>query len=461
MKKLGLLMVLIIALFNYWQHGHAEPQAVADKPFAALLKIQGGIGPASQDYFERNLQKAVKEGASVAVLQLDTPGGLASAMRGIIKAILSSPIPVLTYVSPSGAHAASAGTYILYASHVAAMAPGTNLGAATPVAIGGNGSDQGDSDRQKSDKKNQDKQKKPSAMESKALNDAKAYIRSLAELRGRNVQWAERAVTHAESLTAQEALKKKVINLIAGNVQELLSKADGLKVQVQQQMQTIQSSQLATRIFKADWRSEFLSVITDPSIAYMLLLAGVYGLIFEFSNPGLIAPGVIGGICLLVGLYALQLLPINYAGLGLMGLGLALMVAEAFMPSFGIVGIGGLIAFAIGSIMLLRTDAVGFTLPLQIILGVTISTGLFFLLMVQLVWRGQRQPVVSGTQTLIGKIGVISVDERDTLVRINGEYWRAEADFPLESGQRVVVESVSGLVLTVAQCPTENGSDQH
>lgn len=430
-------LLLIILSFVIWSFAYTA-DAQKTKPFAALLKIQGEIGPATQDYFKHNLNKAITENARLIILQIDTPGGLSTSMRGIIKNILASPIPIIAYVAPSGARAASAGTYILYASHIAAMAPGTNLGAATPVQMGGNSTPL----HQKT------KNSKPD-IETKTTNDARAYIRSLAQLRGRNEAWAERAVTEAASLSAQEALKMNVINFMAADIPELLQKINGMKIQVNKQIQSIDSKDLPVKFFKPGWRTQFLSIITNPSIAYVLLLVGFYGLVFEFSNPGMIAPGVIGGICLFVGMYALQLLPINYAGLALIVLGLSLLIAEIFMPTVGILGIGGIISFAIGSIMLMKTDAIGFTLPLQLILGVTITTGLFFLLMIQLAWRGRQKPIVSGTITLVGKAGVIIKEKRNTWVKIDGEYWKAQSTLPLHDGQPVIVKSVSGLALTV------------
>lgn len=458
MRRLWIGLVLLLTGLLGWQLLSVAADKMPPKPFAAWLHIQGAIGPATQDYFQRNLDKAVQQGAKLVVLQMDTPGGLSASMRGIIKSILASPVPVLTFVAPSGARAASAGTYILYASHVAAMAPGTNLGAATPVQLGG-GAPGGDQDKPKDAKKDKKAAKKaPStAAKAKAVNDARAYIRSLAQLRKRNVQWAEQAVLKAESLSAKEALAKNVIDLIAADVPDLLQQAQGRQVLVGKTKQRIDSQGLELRTYAADWRTEFLSIITNPSVAYVLLLVGIYGLFFEFANPGFIVPGVIGGISLLIGLYALQLLPINYAGLALMLLGLALLVAEAFVPSFGILGIGGLVAFAIGSIMLMRTDMEGFSLPIQLILGVTVATGLFFLLLLQLIWRGQRRPVVSGLDYLTGKKGTMVIEKDKQWVKIEGEYWRAVADCPLRDGQQVVVKSISGLTVSVIPAGNPQG----
>lgn len=436
-KGLGLLSI-IAAIFLMCASGQAETN---QKNKAVLLTVKSAIGPATQDYLERGFKKAEKNNASLIILQLDTPGGLSESMRGIIRAILASPIPVVTYVAPSGARAASAGTYILYASPVAAMAPGTNLGAATPVSIGGPGSgDKGD-DKKKSDKK--------TASEKKAINDARAYIRGLAQLRGRNVAWAEKAVVEGESLSAQEALKLNVIDVIAKDIPTLLKKINGKTVLVNNQKATIQSSNLIITKIEPNWRSRFLSVITNPSVAYILLMIGFYGLLFEFINPGFVIPGVAGGICLLVALYALQLLPISYAGLGLIVLGLAFVVAEAFLPSFGALGIGGIIAFVIGSVLLVRTDEVGFQIPWGLIAGVAASSLLFCLGVLQFVLRSRRRPIVSGAEGMIGTAGVIVLRSGTPYVKVSGEFWQLVQDQTFKEGEQVRVEAVEGLHLRV------------
>lgn len=424
---------------------HASANIVQKKAnAAAVMDIDGAIGPAVQDFIHRGLEKAVKQGARVAILRIDTPGGLSKSMRGIIKDILSSPIPVISYVAPSGARAASAGTYILYASHIAAMAPGTNLGAATPVQIGTPG---GAND--KKDKAAKKKKAAKTATEQKAINDAKAYIRSLAQLRGRNVQWAEKAVSQAESLSAKEALKLNVINVVAKNIPDLLQQINGRKVLVLGNEERLKTTGLTVHEILPDWRSKFLAVITDPSVAYILLMIGFYGLFFEFANPGFIIPGVAGAICLLLALYAFQLLPINYAGLGLILLGLAFIVGEAFMPSFGALGIGGVIAFVIGSIMLIRTDEVGFTLPIKLIIGVSVVTLLFFLGVLSLAFRSHRRKVVSGRESMVGRPGIIVMQQDQLWVKVEGELWKVESSEPLQPGQRVIVTDMKGLVLQV------------
>ena len=323
------------------------------------LTIDGAIGPATADYVERALAHARAQHAALVIIRMDTPGGLDTAMRTIIKAITNSPIPVASYVAPSGARAASAGTYILYASHIAAMAPGTNLGAATPIQMGGSNPlpQTNPADKDKDGKlpalSNNDAERE------KVVNDAVAYIRGLAALHGRNAQWAEKAVREAASLPASEALRLKVVDIIANNETDLLKQIDGRKLKVEGHEITLHTGGLVIQPYEMDWRTRLLNVLTNPNIAYILLLIGIYGLILEFFHPGAVAPGTIGGICLILGMYAMQLLPINYAGVALIVLGVALMVAEAFQPSFGVLGIGGTVAFVFGSVILLDTEADG------------------------------------------------------------------------------------------------------
>jgi len=379
-----------------------------------LLTIEDAIGPATDDYIERALQAAARDQAALIVIRMDTPGGLDTAMRGIIKNITSSAVPVASWVAPAGSRAASAGTYILYASHISAMAPGTNLGAATPVAIGGGFSpkDKGKPDASGKPEKT-DSAEEASPVESmdaskrKSINDAAAYIRGLAELHGRNQDWAEKAVREAASLQASEALKLNVIDLIAADMAELLQKINGREVNVLGKKVTLETEGLLVRELEPDWRSRLLSVITNPNIAYILLLVGIYGLILEFSNPGAIVPGTIGAISLLIALYALQLLPINYAGVALILLGTALMIGEAYQPSFGILGMGGLVAFVIGSVIMIDTEVPGFGIDLSVILTFAISSALVFILLVGMAFKSRERPVVSGSEQMIGADGVV------------------------------------------------------
>jgi membrane-bound serine protease (ClpP class) len=359
---------------------------------------------------------------------MDTPGGLDTSMREIIKAILASPVPVASFVAPSGARAASAGTYILYASHVAAMAPGTNLGAASPVFIGAN-----------------NEQKKADTMTKKATNDAVAYIRGFAQLRHRNVQWAEKAVREAVSLPAEEALKMKVIDIVAADVPGLLQQVDarlGLRTQNAPVQEVV-----------PDWRTRILGVITNPSIAYILILVGAYALLFEFMNPGLVLPGVVGTIAIVIALYALHLLPVNYAGLALIFLGIGFMVAEAFFPAYGSLGIGGLVAFVVGSVMLIEdTNLPGFEIPYALIAGVAAASAAFLLFLFGLVVRSRRAAVVSGREQMIGAQAEALEDfAREGWARVHGERWKVRASAPVQRGERLRVTAMDGLTLDVVR----------
>lgn len=419
------------------------------------LTIEDVIGPATDDYIERALESAKEAQAELVLIRMDTPGGLDTAMRGIIKNITNSSVPVATYVAPTGARAASAGTYILYASHVAAMAPGTNLGAATPVQLGGMpGPKQEDQEKEKSkpaSTSNND------AKMNKVINDAVAYIRGLAELHGRNQEWAEKAVREAASLQASEALKLNVIDIIAASVPDLLQQLDGYEVTVLGQKRNLQTDGLAIVEIEPDWRSRFLSVITNPNIAYILMLIGIYGLIFEFSNPGSIVPGTVGAICILLALYSFQLLPINYAGMALILLGIALMVGEAFQPSFGVLGIGGTIAFVIGSIILIDTEVPGFGIDISVIVTFAAISVLVFIFVIGMALKARQRPVVSGMEELLGGKAVVLEDfEGKGAVLIHSERWNAISNMPLHKGQQVKVKAIKGLILQVEPADTSN-----
>ena len=438
----------------------AEAQSPRTAP---VLELNGPIGPAASDYVRRNLLAAQEAGAEFVVLRMDTPGGLDSSMRAINSDILASMVPVVTYVAPSGARAASAGTYIAYASHVAAMAPGTNLGAATPVQIGG-GSPFSPAPRQPDEKKDkgevgkkdgEDQPKAPAAtMSDKIVNDAVAYIRSLAQLRGRNVEWAEKAVRQAASLSAEDALKEGVIDLIAADLDDLKQKLDGREVVVLGTPRRLSTADLMFKIVEPDWRSQLLAIITNPNVAYLLMLLGIYGLILEFFSPGAILPGVIGAISLLLALYAFQILPVNYAGLALVFLGTAFMVGEHFLPSFGVLGIGGGVAFVIGSIMLLDTDVPGFGISPMLIGSIAVISAGFFSLTMALLMRSRHRPVVSGAEEMLGASGrVVRWDGREGWVRVYGELWQAKSDQPLSPGQRIRVKQMEELTLRVQPDP--------
>ncbi|AWF80134.1 serine protease [Microbulbifer sp. A4B17] len=429
-------------------------------PHVAILKINGAIGPATTDYFKRATKEAIEQGAELVILHLDTPGGLDAASRDIIQHILASPIPIATYVYPSGARAASAGTYILYASQIAAMAPATTLGAATPVQMGGPqgtpmpGGKQEEKKEKEEDDEEEDKEKPPAgtAMERKVVNDSVAFIRGLAQRHGRNADWAEKAVREAATLTSSEALKMNVIDIVADNDADLLRQVAGRKVLLDSGDFTIPENitELQTESYEPDWRNELLALITNPQVAYILLLVGIYGLIFEGYSPGAFVPGIVGVICLLLAFYALQVLPINYAGLALIIVGALLIVGEVFMPSFGALGIGGIIALVIGSVMLIDSDVPGMQVSKQLIGAIAGVSGLFLLMLLTAVGRSLRQPNVPADQAFVGRSAVVSqVKNGEILVHLDGEIWRATCDQPLQKGQRVRVVAEHGLVLHV------------
>lgn len=432
-----------------------------------LLTLEGAVSPATADYMVRGIRQAAEKGAGLVILQVDTPGGLDTSMRSVIKEILASPVPVAVFVGPSGARAASAGTYILYASHVAAMAPGTNLGAATPVPIGiGQPSKEpAGTEKEKTKKKKDAKEEESkeeemqgSAMTRKQVHDAAAYMRSLAQLRGRNAEWGERAVREAVSLSAAEALKLHVIDLLAQTVPDLLEKLDGRKVTVQGVERTLETKNAEVIALEPDWRSRLLAVIANPSVALILMMLGIYGLIFEMMNPGFVLPGVIGGICLLLALYAFQLLPINYAGLGLILLGMAFIVAEAFLPSFGALGIGGVIALAIGAVILIEpTAGAEFTVPLPMVAAIAAIGGGVVFFTVLFALKARNRPVVSGREQMIGSIGEMLEDlETEGWARVESERWRVVSAQPLRRGQKIRVVGVTGLTLSVEAEANDN-----
>ncbi|MCZ6560026.1 MAG: nodulation protein NfeD [Gammaproteobacteria bacterium] len=442
----------------------ATPASVQENSTAYLLKIDGGIGPATSEYLTNGIADAAEENASLVIIQMNTPGGLDSSMRDIIHAILQSSVPVVGYVAPSGSRAASAGTYIMYASHIAAMAPATNIGSATPVQIGVEGprkpgAEDEEDDADGAEPKSESQGEGTTAMERKVINDAVAYIRGLAELRNRNVDWAEKAVREAVNVTATEALELGIIDLIAESPQQLLQEIDGMSVEVDGKIETLTTAGLAVTEIEPTWRNKLLSVITDPSVAYMLLMLGIYGLIFEGYNPGAILPGVVGAISILLALYAFQILPVNYAGLGLIALGVILLIAEVFAPSFGALGIGGVIALVSGSIILMDTDVPGYQISRSLILSVAILSSAMIVGIVYFAIRARSRPVVSGSEQMIGMTGTArgKIGLKGTAF-VHGELWQAHASDKIPDGQQIRVIGINGLKLTVEATHNTEGT---
>ena len=429
MARARFLLIVALALL--------APTVRAAAPVVEL-GVTGVIGPATAEYVERALAHAIRENAQLVVLRLDTPGGLDTSMRHIVQGILASTIPVVAYVAPPGARAASAGTFILYACHVAAMAPGTNLGAASPVSIGFTPSPTA---------KEGDKAPPADVHERKAMQDASAYIRSLAQLRGRNAEWAAKAVTEAASLSADEAKAQRVVEIVAQDEPDLLHQLDGRKVNVAGGERTLHLAGATVSTFEPDWHFRALSIIADPSVAMILMLIGVYGLIFEFGHPGFVFPGVVGAVSLLLGLYALHLLPVNYAGLALMAIGIGFMVAEVFVPAFGSLGLGGVAAFVIGALMLIDTDVPGYGIPRALIALLALVTVTFVFVVVRMAVRARRAPVVSGVGSLVGADGEMLEDATETgWASIRGETWQVAVASPQSKGSRIRVVGMNGLV---------------
>ena len=453
MLRFFIVILLISPLWLYGEVLSPPTSAVGNKIIPSdipVLTINGAIGPAVSDYLAKEIIKANQQAlANAIVLIIDTPGGLSSSLRDINQQILNSDIPLLCLVHPQGARAASAGTYILYACHIAAMASATTLGAATPVNIGG-----GFTPNQQEPK---DKQatKQKSAMEIKVLNDAIAYIRSLAQLRGRNVKWAELAVSEGATLSAEEALAKNVINNIVESPMELLQALDGQTIIVKQQEYILQLAGAQLDYRQPDWRSKFIATITDPNIAYLLMLIGIYGLLLEFYNPGIGIAGITGAISLFIALYAFQLLPLNYAGLALLLLGISLLIVESMVPSFGLFGIGGMVAFILGSIFLIDTDQQQFKVSLHLIFTLAVASGSFIVFVLGYVWRLRGSKVVSGFEALIGAPATVLADfNHSGFVLLNGERWAALTSEQLQQDEQVIVDSLDGLTVRVSKVQT-------
>ncbi|RKF46220.1 nodulation protein NfeD [Paraburkholderia fungorum] len=543
MTAFGILLALGFALCENAPPASAAEGAIAPNS-VIVIPVNGAISPASADFIVRSLQRAVEDRAQLAVLQLDTPGGLDTSMRQIIKAILGSPVPVATFIAPSGARAASAGTYIVYASHIAAMAPGTNLGAATPIQMGiggaeppagggmpalpGGGAGTGTGGQQNgpgastsptspaapaspgpANSPNAASAASPASAAlpldtqstemRKQVHDAAAYIRGLAQMRGRNADWAERAVREAVSLSAGEALAQHVVDLNARDIPDLLHQLDGRTITTSRGDVTLSTANAPIVTLEADWRSQFLAVITDPNVALVLLMIGMYGLFFEFANPGFVLPGVVGAISLLMGLFAMQMLPVNYVGLGLIFLGIAFLIGEAFLPTFGSLGFGGVVAFVIGALMLIDTDVPGYGIPLPLIAAVVVFSVVFVFGVSRLALRARRRPVVTGSEGLIGSLGVVldggltpdggvlpgdttagAMAETNAMTsamadattnatagrtlagwaQVQGERWRVSSTAPVAAGHAVRVTARRGLTLTVVPAETQQQGER-
>ena len=445
----------LIALLSH--AAHAEGTVVE-------LELDGGIGVATADYIISGIEHAEASGAELIIINMDTPGGLMEPMRDIVQKILGSSVPVATYVTPAGARADSAGTYILLASHIAVMAPTTHLGAATPVSLTGDDATpekpDADDDASEADEKPADDMQPGTAMERKVLNDAIAYIRGLADRYGRNADWAEDAVVNAATLTAADALEQNVIEFIAENRSDLLKQVNGYEVEIDSATVTLDTNEVIVEVYEPNWRIKILSAIANPEIVLLLGLIGLYGLMYEGWNPGAIVPGVVGVICLLLAAYALQVLPVNYAGLALIIVGLALMTAEAFAPSFGALGLGGIVAFVFGAIMMFDSGIPGFGISLTFVIGLALVAALFIIWLASFILRLRRRGAVSGSGSIIGGIGkAMHAFDGDGKVWLEGEAWAARSTIAIAKGQDVIVTNMEGLILDVEPAPLKSPGD--
>ena len=455
--RLMALTAIIAALLVSLAVAGADEEPAPDRGQVWLVDLDGPLGPAVGDLIIRSIDKAEEAGARALVIRMDTPGGLDKSMRDVIRAILAANVPVITYVAPDGARAASAGTYIAYASHIAAMSPATNIGSSTPVTMGGpapptpGAAPPGEEEEEPADAEGGEREPPSTdAMTRKVMNDAVAYLQSLAELRGRNVEWAEETVRYGANLRASQALEMNVIDVVAGDLRSLLEKIDGTSVTVDARTVTLDVADAGIRVVETDWKHELLQIITDPTIAYGLLIFGIYGLILEFYNPGMMFGAVVGIVCLLLGAYGLQMLPINYAGLALIVVGIALMVAEAFTPTLGIMGFAGVVAFVIGSVILMDTEAPAYQVPFLVIGAFAFATAALTIVAVGAAVRARQQQVVTGYEGMIGATAEALEDFNETgAVWAFGERWKARSDRPVKKGEKVRVKEIDGLTLIV------------
>ena len=420
-------LFLLLLLFSMQLFGSA--------PAILELEIQGAIGPASSQYLHEGIKKAVDINADMVLVKLDTPGGLSTSMHEMIQDITNARIPCIMYVAPRGARAASAGTYLMYASTVAVMAPGTNIGAATPISL---------------IPTNNAKIKEISTSEKKAINDATAYIKSLAEMSDRNVTWGLDAVQNAKSISAKEALQIGVIDFIAENTKELIAKLDGRVVKIANESLTLKTKGATIIAYEPDWKTRFLYMITNPNIAYILLLVAMYGIFFELMNPGMVLPGVVGVISGVIALYALNMIPFNYAGLLLIILGISFMIIEVFVVGFGVLGVGGVLSFAMGSLLLFDANTLGNSVSIPLIIAFSLASLAFFILVIRLFVSARDSKVVSGVEEMVGlHAEVIDVRDEGYRVECHSEVWNAVSEEKLTIGQRVEVLAISGLELKV------------
>lgn len=451
LKLLGAAAALYVAAVPLFSSDAAlaESAAGSDSQSVWLVEFDGPLGPATADLIIRSIDGATEATAQALIIRMNTPGGLDKSMRQVVQAILASPIPVITYVAPGGARAASAGTYIVYASHIAAMAPATNIGSSTPVSL----APQPALPKPSTPGADEDAAPAPApgdAMMRKVINDAVAYLQGLAELRGRNIEWAEATVREGANLRSSEALAQNIIDFISADLDELLEAVDGTEVKLTGSTVTLHTAGAAVAIVETDWQHDLLELITDPTIAYGLLIFGIYGLILEFYNPGMVLPSVVGIICLLLGAYGLQMLPVNYAGLALILVGMGMMIAEVFTPTFGVLGVAGIAAFVFGSVMLLDSETPGYSVPLSVIAAFAISTGAIVVLAIGAAVRARGQAVRTGPEAISGSPAVAIEDFKEAgFVRAFGELWRASCEKPVVAGTPLRILRKEGLVLIV------------